>query len=392
MENNNFSHKTVNNISEDKKNNSKYGSKSLGKTTTITYIVFSIFLFMFTECSDKFRKYEYINYKKLKRPDYTVKLCSTVVNKFDIDPSTLEIINNYLILAESRSDKRIKIIDSKSNELLKSFGGKGQGPDEFIGVSQIIPDQKDNNIFWIYDISTRNLKKFNIHNVLNNDSYPEEIIRLPSEKSGIPSQLIFTPDNKILAVGLFFKGRISIYDMRGGYIRSIGKIPVTLKNERFAAQHSHGFIGQFIFKEKSKEIFIATRLGSIVEKYSIDGNLISTFHGPDSFFPEYEIVPAGEYYTMTYNNKSRFGYLDIRYNKELDRIFLLYSGKYRYNKENSEANFGNTIYVLDNKDKISEQIELDKEIFQMNISDDGSTIFGLSETEILKFEYNKKLR
>lgn len=318
---NNFSYKTLDNIPEGKKNNSKYGSKSLGKTNTIIYILFSIFLFMLSECSDKFGKYEYINYKKLKRPDYTVKLHSTVVNKFDIDPSTLEIINNCLILAESRSDEIIKIIDLRSNELLKSFGGKGQGPDEFIGARQIISDPKENNIFWIYDISTRNLKKFNIHNVLNNDSYPEKVIRLPSEKSGIPSQLIFTPDNKILAVGLFFKGRISIYDMSGVYIRSIGKIPVTLKNERFAAQHSHGFIGKFIFKEKSKEIFLATRLGSIVEKYSIDGNLISTFHGPDSFFPEYEIVPAGEYYTMTYNNKSRFGYLDICYKRNWIEYF-----------------------------------------------------------------------
>lgn len=357
---------------------------------SLLYLI--IFLTIFTDCSDKFGKYDYINYKKLKRPDNTVKLRSTVVNKFEIyRPSRLEIIGNYLLLADTKADKMIKIIDLKSYELLKSFGSKGQGPDEFIGVSQIIPDQKDNNTFWIYDVSTRNLKKFNIITVLNNDSYLEEIIRISSENSGIPTQLIFAPDNKILGVGLFFKGRISIYDMSGGYIRSIGKIPVILENERFASQHSHGFIGNFIFKDRSKEIFIATRLGSIIEKYNIDGNLISTFYGPDLFFPEYKIVPAGEYYTMTYNNKSRFGYLDIRYNKELDRLFLLYSGKYQFNKEKSKANYGKTIYVIDNKETIVEQIELDKEIFQMNISDDGSTIFGLSETEILKFEYNKKI-
>ena len=360
----------------------KSGRKSL------LYLI--VFLTIYTGCSDKFGKYNYINYKKLKRPNNTVKLRSTVVNKFEIyRPSRLEIIGNYLLLADTKADKMIKIIDLKSYELLKSFGSKGQGPDEFIGVSQIIPDQKDNNTFWIYDVSTRNLKKFNISTVLNNDSYLEEIIRISSENSGIPTQLIFAPDNKILGVGLFFKGRISIYDMSGGYIRSIGKIPVILENERFASQHSHGFIGNFIFKDRSREIFIATRLGSIIEKYNIYGNLISTFYGPDLFFPEYKIVPAGEYYTMTYNNKSRFGYLDICYNKKLDRLFLLYSGEYQYNKENNRPNFSNIIYILDNKETIVEQIELDKEIFQMNISDDGSTIFGLSETEILKFEYNK---
>lgn len=47
------------------------------------------------------------------------------------------------------------------------------------------------------------------------------------------------------------------------------------------------------------------------------------------------------------------------------------------------------IYVIDNSDKIVEQIGLDKEICDMEISENGSTIFGQSSTEILKFEYKK---
>ncbi|MFW6130698.1 MAG: BF3164 family lipoprotein, partial [Atribacterota bacterium] len=96
------------------------------------------------------------------------------------------------------------------------------------------------------------------------------------------------------------------------------------------------------------------------------------------------------YHTMTYNKKTRFGYLDICYCKNLDRLFLLYSGKYQYNKENKEPNSSNIIYVLDNNGIIIEQIELDKEVYQMTISDDGSTIFGVTESEILKFNYNEK--
>ena len=67
---NNFSYKNLGNIPESKKNTSKYGSISSGKTSIVIYILFSVFLFMLTECSDKFGKYTYINYKKLKRPDY----------------------------------------------------------------------------------------------------------------------------------------------------------------------------------------------------------------------------------------------------------------------------------------------------------------------------------
>lgn len=356
-------------------------------------ILFSIIsLIIFTGCSDKFDKYNYINYKELKRPNNTVKLHSAVViNEHDINRiSNFTIINNYLLLIDSKADKLIKIFDLKSYKLLKSFGRRGQGPSEFIGA-KIIPGQKDKNIFWIYDITAGKLKKYNINKILNNKFYPEKIIHI-KEGKGIPFRIVITPDNKILGTGNFFKGRISIYNMKGDFIRSVGKIPVILKKERFASQHSHGFDGRFIFKNKSKEIFMVPMLGAIVEKYSIDGNLITTFYGPDSFFPEYKIVPVGEYYTMTYNEKSRFGYVDICYNKKMDKLFLLYSGEYFFNKENKrnkQAGFCNIIYVLDNKGTIIEEIELDKEIIQMTISDDGSTIFGLSKNEILKFEYKK---
>ena len=355
-----------------------------------------ISLIIFTGCSDKFGKYNYLNYKKLKRPNNKIKLHSDVViNEHDITIiGDFTIFNNYLLLIDRKADKLIKIFDLESYELLKSFGRLGQGPSEFIGASDIIPDPKDKNMFWIYDITARKLKKFNINKVLNNNSNPEKII-LIKEGKGIPFHVVITTNNEIIGIGNFLEGRISIYDMSGDFIRSVGKIPVILKNKRFASQHSHGFDGRFIFKNKSKEIFIVPMLGAIVEKYNIlNGKLISTFHGPDSFFPEYKIVPAGEYYTMTYNKKSRFGYVDICFNKKLDKLFLLYSGEYFFNKENKpnkRVSFCNIIYVLDNKGTIIEEIELDKGIFQMTISDDGSTLFGLSGsgTEILKFEYNK---
>lgn len=129
---------------------------------------------------------------------------------------------------------------------------------------------------------------------------------------------------------------------------------------------------------------MATLYGSIVEKYNPNGDLISTLYGPEPFFPQYDIIPAGQSYTMTPNKKTRFGYFDICYNNKIDRLFLLYSGRNFFDKEN----LGNIIYVLDENDEISEQIELDKNIFEMEITEDGSTIFGLTENGVvLKFQY-----
>jgi hypothetical protein len=264
---------------------------------------------------------------------------------------------------------------------LKSFGRRGQGPDEFISFSQIIQDPQDQNSFWIFDLSTGNFKKFNINKILNDNYYPEKIIKIV-EETGIPFRLTLSPDGKILTLGAFFKGRVAMYDTNGNYIRIIGKTPV--KEERFASQHSQGFQAEIIYRAKSNEIYVATLYGSIVEKYNLNGDLISTLYGPEPFFPQYDIIPAGQSYTMTPNKKTRFGYFDICYNEKIDRLFLLYSGRNFFDKEN----LGNIVYVLNENDEISEHIELDKNIFEIEITEDGSTIFGLTENGVvLKFQY-----
>ncbi|MBC7362402.1 MAG: hypothetical protein H5U06_08990 [Candidatus Aminicenantes bacterium] len=365
--------------------------EGVGLSRLIFFTSLFLFSFFFIKCSGKSIRYTYTNYKNLKVPDKMVNLRSDVISKFEINFGTnIKIIDDYLLVVDQRSDKLIKIIDLKKNKLIKVFGSRGQGPDEFIGIGQIIKDPQEKHSFWIYDVSTRKLKKFNIKSILRDNFYPEKIIVL-HEKSGIPISLIIAFDNRIFASGAFLKNRIASYDMDGNYIRGIGKNPVRLKknNERFATQHSLGFSGAMAIDNRTNDIFIATSLGSIVERYDKDGNLRSTYIGPEVFFPEYEIVKAGEYYTMAYNDKTRFGYIDIDYNKVLDKLFLLYSGEYQFNKKDIDGYFGNIIYVFDvNKEKIIEQIELDKRIFTMTFSDDGSSFFGLSEKgEILKYKY-----
>lgn len=354
------------------------------------FLLIILLLLIFITCSKKTDKYNYYNYKKLKDSDNIVKLYSSVFNKNELFfPSAFLVTNDYLILNDDKADKLLNIYDLKSNNLLKSFGTLGQGPSEFIGVRQIIQDQEDNDSFWIYDISTRKIKKYNIKNVLDDNFYPDKIINLTSE-CGVPSNLIFTSDDRIFGVGIYFKCRIAIFNMNGAFIKSVGDIPVKLKKEEFAFQHSHGFDGNFIIKKKTKEIFISPIIGSIIEKYSIDGKLIRTLVGPDPFYPEYNIVPAGKSYSMAYNKNTRKGFIDIKYNETLDRIYVLYSGIYQFNKEKIQSSYGKYIYVLNNKDEIVEKIELDTPISRMNISNDGSKIYGTTELEVRIFNYIKK--
>jgi hypothetical protein len=170
----------------------------------LTKIFFSIiFIFVIVQ-PIKGRKYNFANYKKLDEPKKIIELDSVVLNKFSIYfLSDIELVNDYLVVSDIKSEKMIKIIDLKSGELLKSFGLRGQGPDEFISVAEIISDPKDKKLFWIFDITTHILKCFNINKIFKNIFTPEKIVRI-SQKTGFPFHLTITPDEKMIGTGYFF--------------------------------------------------------------------------------------------------------------------------------------------------------------------------------------------
>ncbi len=176
--------------------------------------------------------------------------------------------------------------------------------------------------------------------------------------------------------------------MSGNVIGGIGKIPFKLKDERFALVHSLGFHGNIVYREKTGEIYVATRYGSIVEKYDLKGGLIATYYGPEVFFPEYRIVPGEEEYHMTPGPKTRLGYVGIRYCKKRDEIFLLYSGRYFFDEERREKGTCDTIYIMNGKGQLTEKLLLNRRIEMFALSEDCTVIYGgTRDGEILKFEY-----
>jgi len=356
-------------------------------------IYFLVFLlFLSNGCSNKFSQYNYTNLIKLKKPVIKKELLSGVfINKEKINRlGDFNIIDKYLVLIDRKSEKMVKIFDIESGELLKSFGKKGQGPSEFIGPSNIIKTHSNINMFCIYDFSSSTIKSFNVKKILNNNFEPVEIIRFKDE---IPDQIIISPDNKFFATAITTKGRILEYDRSGKLIKTIGKIPIKYKNKRFAKQHSQGFLGDMIYKNKTNEIFIANLFGSIIEKYNIEnGKLLTTYYGPELFFPEYEIKPAGQYYALEYNQRTRWGYVNIDYNGKTDEIYLLYSGRYFFNKKGRANNgvFTNKIYIMNSRGKLAKELILDKKIYRIRLSDDYSDIYGATANEIVKFKYKDK--
>ena len=335
-----------------------------------------------------FSKYKYVNYKKLNSPNKRQALVSKILIPKDKLNWVwdLKIIMNHVVLIDYKSENMIRIfgLDGKS---LTSFGKKGQGPSEFISPTLLIPDPKQPEAFWIYDIEPKILKKFNIKKILEGNYSPEEIIKL---KEGAPFRLTITPNYGILAVGLFPEGRIIVYNFKGNIVRRIGEIPVKSVIKKFPLAHSQGFSGPIIYCN-TNEAFVATKYGSIVEKYNLkEGKLIATYYGPNElFFPEYDIVWTGEHYVIVHNKKTRWGYVDMACAEKTGKIFLLYSGNFSLDKKGRRIGgaYTNTIYVMNKEGELTEELVLDKKIHRLTVSRDGTSIYGIAHGEILKFNY-----
>ncbi len=302
-------------------------------------------------------------------------------------PQYFEIIGNHCVIIDTKADEFLKLVNMKSNEFLKSFGRKGQGPGEFVYAASILPDRGDKGCFWIYDSQLRRLSKFSIQSLLHDQCLPEKIVKLQPANGGYINQMKIIPGGQLLGVGLFSKGRIAVYAQNGEFIKTIGRLPVEPEKEGQAVNYSHAFMGSMAYRDNSREIFVATRLGTIIEKYDMTGIMKATYIGPEAFFPEFDRVQTGEGVTITYNEKTRNGYLDICYSKKWDKLFLLYSGKYKFDKEGKIQDAGGDIvYIMDSCGAIENKLKLNREIYQLRISDDGRVMYGSSDAGLIQFE------
>jgi hypothetical protein len=194
-------------------------------------------------------------------------------------------------------------------------------------------------------------------------------------------------DHEFAAIGTFSEGRISHYDHEGKHLRKIGKLPVSDPGD-FAAQHSHGHDGNLAYDSQRNVLCVATRLSSVADFYDRNGTKFMQFNGPEIFYPEYDIVPVNgtSYHSMTYNKKSRFGFVDVAHHDASDRWFFLYSGQVR--KPRALAQFGKELICADSNGILRGRFHLNIPLLRIALSSDG-TLFGMGEASIVKFRFDE---
>jgi hypothetical protein len=352
----------------------------------ISFPFFALFLLILISCSNV-DDYNYLNYQSLKFSKNIKQVKTSIIISKEITnhPTSIGLLDKYIILIDNKADNIINIYNANSKKLIKSFGHIGQGPEDFFGAAQVIPINKE--IFWIYDLSTCKIKKYNLNELLISNKELLQIIQLDT-KNGFTYQVKIIKD-KIYGLGTYFKGRMCVFDMKGHLIKNVGKIPIKFKKEILASTHSHAYQSSFVFNPVTNRICVATRFGTFIEYYDLNGKNVLTLQGPEKISPQYDVVPVKDYFSMSYNKNTRFGYIDICYSKKLNLTFLLYSGKYQF--KDKLPNYGNNIYILDNKNKLMSCLKINKNLLKIIFSDEKAKLFGLTndgEVICLNYDFN----
>lgn len=240
-----------------------------------------IFLIISPGCKKENSLYE-------KHPDFSKNVIdvSQEVKELKTDlllgQSMLKITGNYLLVCDIFSlDEGFHFYNKKTLKYVGSGGRKGQGPGEIISYNnvEIIPNEIDDNTFFVFDYSQITLYKYHIDSLLHNKQYlPYKVIDFRIKS--ILNNFSVINDSIFIGIGSYTTSNSSFID-------GIVKLNINTNTmEEFGYQHpkikefggrsTHSFFGGSKDKNRYVQGYYNYDLITICD---IDGNLVSNVYG-----------------------------------------------------------------------------------------------------------------
>lgn len=172
-------------------------------------IIYSICLICILSCS---KKSPTTNDKLIDKFPSEVILKGTVLQIPPIlfKPSSMCILDSFLIVTQDRSDTIFSIFKLPNCEYLLSFGNEGRGPTEFFNMNEYTTFgavYQENNSFAVANLMTR-VQYYRIIDVINHNFSPYKIVRLSPNLNRFIS-LVYVGDS--LVFGAPYGGNMHLF-------------------------------------------------------------------------------------------------------------------------------------------------------------------------------------
>ncbi len=325
------------------------------------YIILFLINLLFIQCSkqdcdDYYKKYN--SFDKFPIVEKW-KFNTFSKNKYMLPPSTFSILDDrYLVLVNKKNHNIIHLYNIEKRELIKSFGNKGKGPGEYMGISDILYEKRNNRIF-IYDATQKKFDIVNLTDILRQKRFKPNMTTKVSLDGGIPLRWEIINSDTLLATGGLNK-RLCFYNSKFDTIKTEGYIPGNFSDRKDIFKYLTST--DIVKNDDEKKIAFGNRTNDILEIFRFNGKIKKTIHGPDINKPGWlasSSIPTG-YFDLASSSKY---------------IYCVYSGEKTNDKMDWIKTLGKNILIFNWEGKPIKKIELDHRIGDIVISEKNKTIY-----------------
>jgi len=284
-------------------------------------------------------------------------------------PNDIICVGRYLVLLDAnpvRGRGKIQVYDRTDGRFITSTGFSGSGPGEIQNPIHLSNVAGDSLKFSVYDLSLRRLTIYS----LSGESV--KVYKMINLKDGLPyspvvvDTLIFSLDFNIDA-----DGRITVYDLEGRRIKTIGKLLPGLSEGVPIPVHQVASQGKLRVSPDGNFIVAVANYSDIVDVYNKAGDLVCRFHGPLNVVPKYRAVSRDGAPVMAIDvDKAIWGYPDVSLTK--NHIYARFSGK-----KFKERGDGRYIHIYSYDGKFVRSFILDREVYDIVYDEGSGKIFAL---------------
>lgn len=313
--------------------------------------LFSVLVFL-ASCNSQSNDNEILKSKKLKVSDSI------------LFPTEFVLFDNLLIISDYGDTDYFKLIDVKSDKVVKQFGRLGDGPCE-LKPNSILQKVNDSTL-GVFDRQNFTYLEFPLENA---DSI---FCQNETKKFDFNIQKLIKLDSEIyLGVGLY-DGRYILTNSSNYSIDSVfieypfnNDLPISFEEKAMLFQ------GNFTNNLDKSRIAFATRSSPVLDILSFQNNeveLIKRIQG--STLPIFTSENSGEMVGASLGDHNVWGFLSITSSDSF--IYGLYSGK----KTKEEYQKSNLVYVYDWDGNIIKKIVLDQEVSDIVVDDSDDYLIG----------------
>jgi hypothetical protein len=312
-----------------------------------------------------------------------------------LNPAAIEVYDNLMIVLDIKSENLFSAIDLQEKKYIKSWGSKGQGPGEFIGVMDFYNNYDQTGIN-AWDPMLQRLNFFAYDTVvLNFNPMPQNLFENTNAKNVLKmfyANILQLNKSLFLAIGNETK-RFSLLNISTNELISTGEYPPQEANTK-----THGMLKNLAYnglirlnKDLMKVVYIS-RNSEMFEIFNVNNLGLHVEYGNYTTIPEYKQINDYSIDVEKFPKKQGVNHSLSVTNKYIYILYKTYSADINeQNKYSDDINKADIVLSFDWKGHPLKMYKLDCMVNNIQYDEKNNRLYAIYDNpdpEIIYFDMN----